>query len=60
MQLETYFTDNHEDVIFKVTKVLGVIMITEIRAEWLDQLIRKINEKWEFQQLVQQSNTLRV
>lgn len=60
MQLETYFADNHEDVIFKVTKVLGVIMITEIRTEWLDQFIRKINEKWEFQQLVQQSNTLRV
>lgn len=45
MQLETYFADNHEDVIFKVTKVLGVIMITEIRTEWLDQFIRKINEK---------------
>lgn len=54
MRLERYTLLNITTAtIYEVVKVMGDIMSVGIRVEWLDQLIRKIHEEQECQELVQ-------
>lgn len=48
------------EIIFDVAKMIGDMISSWIRIDWLDRLIREIQQERECQELVQRVNTLRV